>query len=104
MNRQQVIKSVKKEFENMQCMPLFEFELLNDEYLIVNLYMVKKGIEFHFDSNNLPVAFSGDVIKTGDDVYLIKCDEYNTTLDCYLEAISGEIVDGYIMNNGLYAL
>ena len=101
-NKNQVIKSIKGQFAKMRCLPLFEFDLPNDEYLVVNLEMANKGIKFRFDSDNKSTHFSGDVIKTGDDVFLIKCDVYNTILDSYLEMIHDEITEGYLIPNDLY--
>ena len=101
-NKNQVIKSIKNQFANMRCLPLFEFALPEDEHLIVNISMAKKGIEFRFDTDGNKTFFGDDVIKTGDGVYLIKCDEYTTDLDSYLEMVDIEIIEGYLIPNNLY--
>ncbi len=102
MNKQQVIKSIKAEFQNMQYAPLFEFEIPGDEHLFVSLKMVKKGIEFSFDNDSLPTSFGGDVIKTSGRSYLIKCDEFTSSLDELLQSVHNEMIEGYLLPNGLY--
>ena len=101
MQLNQVIKSVKNQFNAMQCLPLFEIEMVNDEYLLVNLAMVKKGIEFRFDTDSKPTFFSGDIIKTGDGIFLLKCDQFTDNLDDYLHQKDNELWEGYLMPNNL---
>ena len=105
MNRNQAIKSIKEQFQQAQergyhmC---FEYELPENEWLLVHLEMTDKGVEFRFDENNLPTWFSGDVIKTGDGVYLIKVNEDNDNLDNYLQLIDDEMKEGFLIPNNLY--
>ena len=93
---------IQKQFSEMLdrgTMPLFEFELKDDEYLIVNIDIGNKGIYFNFD-DEYKTSFSNDIFKKGDS-YLLKFDPYFDDLDYYLEQISNEITEGYLMSNNL---
>ena len=100
-NLNKKIKSVKNQFDALNCLPLFEFEIANDDHLLVNLAMTRKGIEFRFDADGKKEFFSGDIIKTGKNSFLLKCDRYTDNLDSYLEQIHSEIMEGYIMPHNL---
>jgi len=53
-------KKIKKQFNDMitsGLIPCFEYELKNDEYLLVDVDVTKKGVEFSFDSNEKTVFF-----------------------------------------------
>ena len=55
----------KQEWKSMierGTMPLFEIEIINDEYLLVNLECTNEGIEFSFCSNDKPVSFDGVIV------------------------------------------
>lgn len=91
---------LKEQFENMQCMPLFEFELPDDEWLVVDLSVSVDGISFAFDEDNKTTWFSDEIEKEGDS-YLLPFDEC-FSLDEHLQQISEEITEGYLIPNNLY--
>ena len=91
-----------EEFNSMQCMPMFELEIVNDDYLLVHLSIDEKGIYFEFDAE-LPTWFDGDIVKIHDNRYLMPFDEpeYLQSLDYYLQGISENLTDGYLLPNNL---
>ena len=97
-----MIKEQWNEMINRGAMPLFEVELKDNEYLLVNLAIVEEGIEFSFDSNDLPVSFDGDIETIHSNRYLLPFNEYWESLDTYIEEISENINEGFILLNGLY--
>ena len=87
--------------------PCFEYELKGDEWLLVDLELIdnKEGLflKFSFDSDGMRTSFDGDIIKYNNDFYGIKIDlEYDNNLDILLEHINDNILEGYILPNGLY--
>lgn len=99
------MNTIKQQFEEMLTRgitPLFEIELPENEYLIVNLSINDKGVEFSFDSNDLPVAFDGDIEVINSNRYLLPFDEYTTNLDDYLQTISDNLTEGYLLPNNLF--
>jgi len=100
-NNMNIIKEQWNEMINLGAMPLFEVELKDNEYLLVNLAIVDEGIEFSFDSNALPVSFDGDIETINSNRYLLPYNEYWESLDTYLEEISDNIGEGFILSNGL---
>ena len=81
-------------------MPLFEFELSEPgEYLVVDIRLHSKGVLFSFDGS-LPVWFDGSIKKAGDS-YVVPYDECFESLDYYLQAISDNITEGYLLPNKL---
>ena len=95
-------QSLIEQFNTMQCMPMFEIEIINDEYLLVDLSIDEKGIYFEFDDER-PTWFDGEIIKTQDGVYLMPFDdeEYEQSLDYYLQGISDNLTEGYLIPNNL---
>ena len=85
-------------------MPMMEYELLNGDYLLVQIELHlakgKGGFRFSFDSDNLPVWFSGDVKKLGYK-FVLPFDKYFDNLDTYLEQIDQEITEGFLIPNNL---
>lgn len=113
MSNVQIIKnfaSIKTQWEAMLqrgTMPLFEVELKDGEWLLVDIELDEsgQGFRFSFDSNNLKTWFSGDVKqvnKENNNLYMIKVDEWCDSLDAYLENISQEINEGFICPNQLW--
>ena len=50
------MQTIKDQFNNMlnnSIIPCFEYQLSNDDYLLVNIQCGEKGIIFEFDDNNL---------------------------------------------------
>jgi hypothetical protein len=100
------ITSIKNEWQDMLgrgVMPMFEIEVIDGEYLDVDLGIVGNGIYFTFDQDGLPVYFDGDIISGGDGVYILPFDEYMTLQDM-LELIIDNIREGFIDPNGLVAI
>ena len=48
---------------NSGTLPIFEIELIDDEYLLVNLELNNDGIEFSFDGDDKPVYFDGEIVS-----------------------------------------
>ena len=91
--------------------PVMEFQLPDNEYLTVNLSVttrtdepatkqIRYGVYFEADFEK-DVHFSGDVKKKGD-AYYLPLDPCFESLDHYLQQISEEVTDGYLLPNDLY--
>jgi hypothetical protein len=98
-----IIKKQWNEMLNRGTMPLFEVELKDDQYLLVDLALTDEGVEFSFDSEDLPVSFDGDIETIHSNRYLLPFDEYVESLDSYLELISDNLSEGYLFPNDLMA-
>tara|TARA_R110000851_G_scaffold264328_1_gene416889 strand:+ start:843 stop:1520 length:678 start_codon:yes stop_codon:yes gene_type:complete len=99
----QVKTTIGKQWDEMLSrgiMPLFELEIINDEYLLVELSIVDKGIEFVFDSDNKPVSFDEEIVLIHDNRYLLPFDD-NDNLDRNLEIIMQNLNEGYLLPNNL---
>lgn len=86
--------------------PVLEYQIGEDDYLQVDVDLVDNGsaILFSFDRRPFPtddVRFSGDVIPVLDN-YQITIDEFTDRLDLYLQQIDQEMLEGFILPNGLY--
>jgi len=81
--------------------PLFEIELSNGDYLLVNIDYTQGNdyISFSFD-DSLPVFFDGEIKKHGGE-YHVMLDECFSSLDSYLQLIYENILEGYIIPNDL---
>lgn len=105
----EVQKTIACQWEKMikgRRVPVLEYQIDEDDYLIVDLALVDDGsaILFSFDRRPFPTAdvwFSGDVIPVLDN-YQITIDEYTDNLDIYLQQIDQEMMEGFIIPNGLY--
>ena len=86
---------------NYGKIPLFEIELSDGDYLIVDIdYQAGNNyISFSFD-DSLTVFFDGEIKKHGGN-YHVMLDPYFESLDSYLELIYNNIIDGYIIPNDL---
>ena len=91
--------------------PCMEYPIiLNDdkEWLLVDISLSNDGLIFVFDSNGLPVSFDGNIIQLSDNYFKLLFDNYNAgendsdDLDYYLQAINENILEGFILSNGLY--
>ena len=86
---------------NYGRIPLFEIELSDGDYLLVDIYYSKDNdyISFSFD-DSLPVFFDGEIKKHGGS-YRIMLDDCFDNLDSYLQLIYDNIIEGYIIPNDL---
>ena len=84
--------------------PVMEFQVSDDEYLIVDIELSEDNTQllFSFDKEPLyEVYFSGEVEKVLNN-YQITIDKYRDRLDEYLQQINLEIIEGYLLPNNLY--
>lgn len=51
--------SIRTEWENMRCFPIFEYKISESDYLVVELSLSEDNqeIEFSFDSDNKKPGF-----------------------------------------------
>jgi len=100
------IEKITNEWQAMLSrgtMPLFEFELKNDEYLIVDIELNadKEAFIFSFDSMDLKTWFSGNVKMVHDCKFSFPLDDYFDNLDYYFQEIYMEVLEGFIIPNNL---
>lgn len=102
-----VAKTLFNQWQTMiesDCMPVLEYELLNGDYLTVDISFVlfrgKSGFRFDFDKLGLNTCFSGAVKSVKDTQYL-PLDKYFSNLDTYLQQIDQEIMEGFLIFNNL---
>lgn len=86
--------------------PVLEYQIGEDDWLQVDVALVDNGsaILFSFDRRPFPAAdvwFSGDVIPVLNNFQIV-IDEYTDKLDLYLQQIDKEMLEGFILPNGLY--
>ena len=106
------MKNIKKAiYSQWQAMlnygkiPMFEIELINGDYLLVDIDY-REGDDYisfsfpSFDNDCLPVFFDGEIKKHGGG-YKVMLDDCFSSLDSYLELIYNNIMDGYIIPNDL---
>ena len=101
----QIEETITEQFNTMLgrgMMPCFEFELPGEEYLLVNISLHGKGVAFSFDTDGKQVWFDGDIIELATGSYVMPYDECFEHLDTYLQAISENISEGYLMPNDLF--
>ncbi len=82
--------------------PVMEWKLSNGDWLVVEIEYKGDYFLFSFDQDNKPCFFDG-CITGADDFYHYPLDEYFDSLDYYLQEIAGNIIEGYLLPNGLYA-
>ena len=105
----EVQKSIACQWKKMIAsgrLPVMEYQIGEDDYLIVDLELVDAGsaIIFSFDRYPFPTAeiwFSGEVLPVLDNFQIV-IDEYTDNLDIYLQQINQEMLEGFILPNGLY--
>jgi hypothetical protein len=101
------IQKISQEWQAMRergIMSLFEIELKDEEYLLVDLelYTPLEEIRFSFDSMNLPSHFSGNIKEYHDCAFALPITEFDDNLDALLEVIYEEITQGFILPNDLF--
>lgn len=86
---------------NYGKIPLFELELSNGDYLLVDIDYTQGDnyISFSFD-DSLKTWFDGEIKKHGSQ-YHVMLDNCFDNLDSYLELIYNNIIEGYIIPNDL---
>ena len=100
-NIKKVIYNQWQSMLNYGKIPMFEIELSDGDYLIVDIDYTQGNdyISFSFD-DSLPVFFDGEIKKHGGN-YHVMLDECFNNLDSYLELIYNNILEGYIIQNDL---
>ncbi len=100
-NIKKAINSQWQAMLNYGKIPCFEIEMINGDYLLVDIdYQAGNNyISFSFD-DSLPVFFDGEIKKHGGE-YRVMLDECFNDLDSYLQVIYDNIIDGYIIPNDL---
>ncbi len=104
-NIKKAINSQWQAMLNYGKIPLFEIELSNGDYLLVDIDY-KQGDDFisfsfpSFDDDSLPAYFDGEIKKHGSQ-YHVMLDPYFESLDSYLELIYNNIIECYIIPNDL---
>ena len=84
-------------------MPIFEIEIIGDEYILVDLNITETSIEFDFDIEHGEPRFDGNVIGENG-YYRIEYDPEYDTLDRLLEYVMDNITEGYMGVYNLYPL
>lgn len=97
-----VFTNLESEWQAIKCLPVLEYQISENDYLLVSLEFTDNGIEFSFDSDDKRVAFGGDIKIINDNRYLMPFDVFTDSLDCYLETISNNITDGYLIVNNMF--
>ena len=105
----EVQKNIAYQWQKMIAsglLPVIEYQIGEEDYLQVDVSLVDEGsaILFSFDRRPFPTAdvwFSGDVVPVLDN-FQITIDEYTENLDIYLQQIDQEMMEGFILPNGLY--
>jgi hypothetical protein len=106
-----VIKQQWQEMVKKGILPIIEIQIKEDDYLIVNLELSEKGIEFRFDTSPttpykpLPVSFDGDILKINEGVFVLPFDCSAVcweSLDCMLDVMIQNINEGFLIPNDLF--
>ena len=87
-------------------LPVMEYQIGENDFLQVDVDLVDNGsaILFSFDRHPFPTAdvwFSGDVVPVLNNFQIV-IDEYTDDLNIYLQQIDQEMLEGFILPNGLY--
>lgn len=82
-------------------LPMFEIELINDEWLLVHLDVTDTEITFNFDVEHGEPRFDGEIIGENGYYSIVYDVEYDT-LDRLLDMVMENINEGYLAVYGLY--
>ncbi len=90
-----------------RCEFFAEYELSNDEFLVVNYGYDEKNHGVYFELNinldDYTTHFSGEVLELENRIFSLPFEfEYFENLDHYLEQISQEINEGFLIPNNLF--
>lgn len=100
------VKASFEQFVNNGGIPILAYNYYDEngniESLQVDLCINELGVHFELDTF-FPVEpyFDGDIIDLGDGCYIYPVDEYEGSLDVYLQAIDSNILEGVIIPNKL---
>ena len=102
------MQTIKDQFDAMLdsgVIPAMEYQIKNyggNDWLLVDIGINDRGVTFSFDSMEKPTYFDGEIITYNDCYYCLPFDEYFEDLDYYLQAISDNITEGFLLPNDLY--
>jgi hypothetical protein len=106
-----VAQQIKEQFDDMLqrgTIPCFEYQIAEDDWLVVDIELHPKGIKFLFDDRCIdkPVFFfSGNVKQLHPEnfgCYLMPFDDWVNDLDSYIQAIDQEMTEGFLLPNNLF--
>lgn len=98
------METIKDQYQEMIArgtIPVFEFKTVAGEFITVDIGITDSGVSFEFDTEEKDTHFSGNVANEGGYVYVYQFDEFQESLDWYLQEIYQEMVEGYIIPNGI---
>ena len=103
-NSESIVQQWRKAVILCNTMPIFEIELKNDEYLIVDLELMieSKEIQFSFDTMNLKTWFSGETKILNEHLFSVSYAGSEFSLDEILQFIYDEVLEGFIVPNDLF--
>jgi hypothetical protein len=105
------IEKLKSDLYDLECgySGIFaEYQISEDDFILVHFEGCDQGIRFTFDFNGYETYFSDEVIKTGGDSvhidgFIVPFDpDYFEDLQHYFEQASQEIGEGFLLPNDLY--
>lgn len=99
------IDTIKAEWQAMLyrgTIPCFEYQISADAWLLVDLEFTNEGLKFSFDSYNNRVALFDGVITVIDENFYMLPWDLDMSLDSHLDIIIQNMVEGYLLVNGLY--
>lgn len=82
--------------------PAMEWKMVNGDWLMVDIEYKGDYFLFSFDQDNKPCFFDG-CIAGQDNFYHYPIDACFNSLDHYLQEIAGNIIEGFLLPNGLCA-
>lgn len=102
----EVREKCKKDMDNFLRrggIPVIEYRLPDDEWLVVNIEIIDRGVLFILDHHisNDDLWFSGSILQDGNE-FIMPYDDHMEDLDSYLQEIDREIIEGYLIPNNLY--
>lgn len=99
------MNTIQKQFDQVLArgvIPFLEYELVNGDYLTVEIEAIETGLQFSADFNDLPCFFNGEIIGSGN-FWLLPYDDC-FSLDEHLQLIDQNIREGYLMTHNLESL
>lgn len=96
------MNTIKQQFDQMLgrgVIPHLEYELVNGDYLTVEIEATASGLQFSADFNDLPCFFDGQITGVGN-FWLLPYDDC-FSLDEHLQLIDQNIREGYLIVHNL---